>query len=170
MKLIPTKTENLPSIMGIVKDAQTYLAAQQIDQWQDGYPNEAILLKDISTQESYIVKNERDVIMGTTMFTTRAEPTYTNIEGSWITASSAKYGVIHRMAVGATYRKLGVAKFIFSTCEQKLKDSQVASMRIDTHKDNKGMQGLLQKLGYTYCGIIYLADGYKRLAFEKLIQ
>ena len=43
-------------------------------------------------------------------------------------------------------------------------------MRIDTHEENLGMQGLLKKLGYHYCGVIYLENNDKRLAFEKLIS
>lgn len=169
MKLIATNIKNLSSIMSIVHDAQNYLASQEIDQWQDGYPDEEVILNDISNHESFIVESENNEIIGTTMFTTRPESTYSNIDGSWLTEQNTKYGVIHRMAVGGSYRKLGVAKFIFSTCEQKLKENKVASMRIDTHEDNKGMQGLLNKLGYTYCGIIYLDNGDKRLAFEKIL-
>lgn len=170
MKFITTKKDNLNSIMAIVNDAQNYLASLNIDQWQDGYPDEEVILNDISNHESFIVENESKEIVGTTMFTTRPEPTYTNIDGSWLTERNTKYGVIHRMAVRNKCRKLGIAKFIFSACEQKLKDSEIISMKIDTHEDNKGMQGLLKKLGYTYCGIIYLDDGDKRLAFEKLIK
>ena len=43
-------------------------------------------------------------------------------------------------------------------------------MRIDTHEENLGMQGLLKKLGYHHCGVIYLENNDKRLAFEKLIS
>jgi len=156
--------------MSIVKDAQVYLASKNIDQWQDGYPNEEVILNDISNHESFIVNNKSNDIMATTMFTTQPESTYLSIDGTWLTAKNAKYGVIHRMAVGGNYRKLGIAKFIFKTCEQKLKDNKIVSMRIDTHKDNKDMQGLLKKLGYVYCGIILLANSDQRLAFEKLIK
>ena len=89
------------------------------------------------------------------------------IEGSWITKANAKYGVIHRMAVTNEFRNKGVAKFIFEQCEQLLLKNNIDSMRIDTHQDNLAMQGLLKKLKYTYCGVIYLDDGDKRLAYEK---
>ena len=50
------------------------------------------------------------------------------------------------------------------------KQNNIKSMRIDTHEKNLGMQGLLKKLGYHYCGVIYLENNDKRLAFEKLIS
>ena len=43
-------------------------------------------------------------------------------------------------------------------------------MRIDTHEQNHGMRTLLKTLNYNYCGVIYLENGDKRLAYEKLIQ
>ena len=39
---------------------------------------------------------------------------------------------------------------------------------MDTHEDNISMQRLLEKNNFKYCGIIYLEDGNKRIAFEKL--
>ena len=42
------------------------------------------------------------------------------------------------------------------------------SIRIDTHEDNKPMRRFLEKCGFKFCGIIYLEDGSKRLAYEKL--
>lgn len=35
------------------------------------------------------------------------------------------------------------------------------------HEDNILMQSLLKKNGFEYCGIVYLEDGGKRVAFEK---
>lgn len=170
MKLNPAQNENLPAILQIVLDAQLHLAAQNIEQWQDGYPDEAVILKDLANGESFVVKNDSNEIMGSAMFTTKAEPSYSTIDGSWLTTEIIIYGVIHRMAVSNNFRKQGIAKFIFNKCEQQLKESKISSMRIDTHEDNLEMQGLLKHLGYVYCGVIYLANNDKRLAYEKLIQ
>ena len=41
------------------------------------------------------------------------------------------------------------------------------NVRVDTHKDNYVMQNMLKKLGYSYCGIIYLENGDPRLAYQK---
>jgi len=32
-----------------------------------------------------------------------------------------------------------------------------------------GMQSLIKKLGYQYCGVIYTNYGDKRMAFEKVL-
>ena len=39
MNLLRAKKKDLKGIMDIIKDAQELLANQNIDQWQNGYPN-----------------------------------------------------------------------------------------------------------------------------------
>jgi GNAT superfamily N-acetyltransferase len=170
MKFIKTKRKDLEPIMKIIGEAQVFLASHNIDQWQNGYPNEEAILRDITNNVSYIITSKDSILTGTAMFSTKKEPTYKSIEGEWITKSDSKYGVIHRMAVTNEFRKKGVAKFIFEQCEQLLLHNNIESMRIDTHEDNLAMQGLLNKLKYLYCGVIYLENGDKRLAYEKLIK
>ena len=59
MKFLTAKKEDLYRIMQIIAEAQAYLAAQDIEQWQNGYPNEQAILKDILNNESYVVKSRR---------------------------------------------------------------------------------------------------------------
>ena len=48
---------------------------------------------------------------------------------------------------------------------------QCGHLRIDTHGDNKVMQGMLAKLGFTHCGTIYVyEDNDPRLAYEKIVD
>ncbi|WP_200831484.1 hypothetical protein [Streptococcus equinus] len=50
--------------------------------------------------------------------------------------------------------------------------NQDEHLRIDTHQDNVIMQRLLQKLGFSHCGTIFIGDNRdsdSRLAYEKLI-
>lgn len=171
MKLTPSTLKDIPAIMKIIADAQTYLASLGIDQWQDGYPNEEQIILDIRNEDSYLIINNEGDIIGTTVFTFKEESTYQQIVGEWITHETAKYGVIHRLAVDNKYRGLGLAKFVFDTCEKMVQQHTAAkSLRIDTHRQNLGMQGLLKKRNYNYCGVIYLDSGDDRLAFEKVIN
>ena len=42
------------------------------------------------------------------------------------------------------------------------------ALRIDTHADNHPMQKALSRLGFAYCGVIYLQSGDSRMAFQKI--
>ena len=170
MKIRRSSLNDIPRILEIINDAKTLLASLKINQWQNGYPNKEQIENDIANKESYVVINDVDEIIGTTMFTTRKEPTYKEvIDGKWIINENEAYGVIHRLATSADHRKQGIAQFIFNEVHQKLKEQNIKSLKIDTHEENIGMQSLIKKLGYEYCGIIYTNYGDKRLAFEKVI-
>lgn len=169
MQLKPSTLQDIPSIMTIINDAKELLASLHIDQWQNGYPNAAQIENDILKGESYVVINDNNKVMATSMFTVNPEPTYKVIDGNWIIDETEIYGVIHRMAIKKEFRKLGLATFMFDDFHQQLKDKKVKSLKIDTHEDNLGMQSLIKKLGYQYCGIIYTKYNAKRLAFEKVI-
>lgn len=73
------------------------------------------------------------------------------------------------MAIDSKLKGKGLASIIMKNIEKMCLDRDVHSIRIDTHEDNKSMQRLIDKNGFKYCGIFYLADGSKRLAYEKLI-
>jgi ribosomal protein S18 acetylase RimI-like enzyme len=169
MKIRRSTSDDIPNIISIIDDAKEYLASQKIDQWQNGYPNSEQIEEDIKNGESYVVLNDENRVMATSMFTTNPEPTYKVIDGNWIINETIKYGVIHRMAIKKEFRKLGLATILFDEFHQQLKNQNIQSLKIDTHEENIGMQSLIKKLGYRYCGIIYTDYGAKRLAFEKLV-
>ena len=55
MKIRATEERDLPAVMEILHQAQAYFKAQGIDQWQDGYPDEATIRQDIQNGTAYLV-------------------------------------------------------------------------------------------------------------------
>jgi GNAT superfamily N-acetyltransferase len=170
MKIQLSTFEEIPAIIAIINDAKEYLASQKIDQWQNGYPNAEQVANDIKNNESYVVVNDENEVIATAMFTTNPEPTYKIIDGNWNIDENEKYGVVHRMAIKKEFRKFGLATFMFHEFQMQLLEKKIKSLKIDTHEKNLGMQALIKKLGYTYCGIIYTNYHAKRVAFEKVIS
>lgn len=168
MDIRKSKVEDIPEILNILEEAKKYLKDNDVEQWQNGYPNEDIILEDIKKGESYI-SLEDNRIVGTFALSYRGEETYSKIfEGSWL--SEGQYGVIHRIAVSGKSMGKGLASRILSEIENLCILKGFYSIKIDTHIDNKSMQGLLKKNQYDYCGLIYLSDGAPRIAFEKLLK
>ncbi|TQQ83133.1 GNAT family N-acetyltransferase [Peptacetobacter hominis] len=96
------------------------------------------------------------------------ESTYDKIyDGEWL--SDYPYTVVHRVAVSEGNKGKGISHEIMRFAEKISKERNIKSMKIDTHEDNKVMRSMLEKNGYTYCGIIYLESGDTRVAYEKLI-
>lgn len=84
--------------------------------------------------------------------------------------NSEEYGVVHRVAVDNHFKGVGLFSTIFQRVEEVCIQKGVHSIRIDTHEDNKAMKQAIVRSKLIYCGIIYLEDGSKRIAFEKVIN
>ena len=152
--------QDLPRILEIYRDARRYMRENGNPyQWGDAYPPTCVVEEDISLGRCHVCDDEGDVV-GVFCFFKGTDPTYAEIyQGAWL--NDMPYGVIHRIAVAA-HRK-GVASQCFAYAY-----ALCPNLRIDTHRDNKPMQASLVKNGFTYCGIIYLANGDERLAYQKV--
>jgi RimJ/RimL family protein N-acetyltransferase len=151
---------DLENILSIYDDARSFMrAAGNKEQWSGGYPSLRIVEEDIALQRLYVL-TEADEILAVFCYFHGADPTYLVIEGGeW--QSECEYGVIHRIAVSEKAHGRGICSKCFAYALDRS-----GSVRIDTHKDNIPMQKALAKFGFVYCGIIHLANGDERLAYQ----
>jgi len=157
MQIRKTTLTDLPQVMQIYTFAQKNMVdSGNTNQWHIGYPPQKIIEADINAGLSYVCTDGAN-ILAVFFFDTKPDPTYTEIDGAW--KNDLPYGVVHRIARAKDAN--GAGEFCLKWCLQ-----QTPSVRIDTHKDNAPMLKLLQKLGFEYCGIIWLANGDERLAFQ----
>jgi len=127
------------------------------DQWSaPGFPDDTLLLRDIARGGGFVIENS--TIVAYFALLPSPEPTYDVIDGAWLT--DEPYGVIHRMASYPEVHGIFSAVIDYAA-------ARYAHLRIDTHRDNRIMQHLIEKHGFTYCGIIWLEDGTERLAYER---
>ena len=153
---------DMKDIMMVMMAARQIMRSSgNLHQWDDGYPSEDIIVSDMEKNGGFVLE-EGGMVVAYFAFLTSPEPTYEKIyDGRWID-NEQPYHVIHRIAsypdVHHVFRD--IMKFAFS------KDYNI---RIDTHRDNHIMQHNIEKHGFTYCGIIHLASGDERLAYQKLL-
>ena len=157
----PATSDDLPAIMELIAHGrQTMRQSGNHSQWTDGYPSENQIIDDITKDNSYLICHN-DIPVGTFAMIIGKEPTYLHIyNGHWLDDTQT-YATIHRLA-GSPQHK-GLAKACFDFAWEK-----THNIRIDTHRDNAIMRHLADTNGFTYCGIIYLANGDERLAFQKV--
>ena len=155
--------DDLNDILEIYDEARSFMIQTgNPNQWATRrHPPESVVRADIEAKKLYICKTDENLqAVGVFFydFGERIEPTYNRIKGEWI--SGEIYGVVHRIATKTAVK--GVGTFCLNWAFQKCNH-----LRIDTHADNKVMQNLLTKLGFTECGIINLENGDERIAYEK---
>lgn len=100
---------------------------------------------------------------------------YDRIDGAWLTSSTSsapRYGTLHRTAVSRDAARKGVMSALFAEAERIARERGFESLRADTHPGNTPMRHLLERLGYTECGIVMLERDEpepERVAYEKLL-
>lgn len=158
--------EEVDNIVEIIKYAVKRLGDAGISQWQNGYPNKEVVLQDIANGVARILcEKEKILAYGALVYT--GEKAYNDLEGGEWILQTQNYATIHRACVSNSCVGEGYGKLfmIFAEKEAKLSSD---SIRIDTHPDNKIMQGLVASLHYKYCGKVMYES--VRLAYDKVLK
>ena len=194
MTIRHTTAADLDAVMRIYAEARVFMRANGNEtQWPGDYPPREYIEGDIERGVSYVCEKDGEVV-ATFYYNVERDATYERIKGNWLDgsgafaesydaaaaahdrelcaafdsgatsdASYAPVGVCHRLArTTARTDAKGVGAACIEWCFE-----QCGSLKIDTHVDNAPMRVLLDKLGFTYCGIIWVLDGEERIAFQK---
>ena len=155
------KPTDMADIMKVMDAAKKIMRQSgNMHQWGEGYPSEAVIMADMEKGGGFVIEDEEKVV-GYFAFLPSPDPTYLKIyEGEWLD-DVQPYHVVHRIASYPDAH--GIFSDIMDYCF-----AADRNIRIDTHRDNTIMQHVIEKYGFTYCGIIYLASGDERLAYQRL--
>ncbi len=154
------KEQDFKEILKIYDKARQFMAENgNPSQWGNHDPSEDLLWEDLKQERLYVIEGQKG-LCGVFAFLVGEEETYRYIEqGSWL--SREEYGTIHRVAGDGSVH--GLMGQIVEFCRARMEH-----LRIDTHPDNRIMQHLILKHGFTKCGIINVKDGTSRIAYERL--
>ncbi|UQS83018.1 GNAT family N-acetyltransferase [Bombilactobacillus thymidiniphilus] len=157
---------DLPTMSAIIQSAKELLKNDNIDQWQDGYPNLAQSRADVENKQAYVLMvNQQIGAMAT--FLTQPDPSYQTLrQGHW--QQNGPYATFHRLAVNPEFRGQHLTNYLMSNLLTLAIQHDLANVRIDTHQDNLRMQHILNNWGFQKRGMIELQyqQGGVRVAYE----
>lgn len=157
----PAIVPDMQAIMAVLEAAKGIMRASgNLHQWVNGYPSEAVIREDMDKEQGFVLEEGAKVV-GYFTFMPSPEPTYSTIYGGAWLDDDKPYHVIHRIASLPEVHGVFAAIMDFAFAHD-------GNIRVDTHEDNHIMQHNLLKHGFSYCGIIYLASGDPRLAYQKI--
>ncbi len=161
MKIRNANKEDLDEILKIYDYARGYMTETgNPTQWIDGYPKKELLLNDIANNNLYVGYDDTGIHF-VFAFIIGRDKCYEYIEdGAWL--NEEKYGTIHRIAKDEQTKN--IFPLTLSFCIEK-----IPNIRIDTHHDNKIMQHIIERNGFTKCGIVYMEDKTPRIAYQKCV-
>lgn len=163
LRIRPARPADLPALREVFAAAKAIMRANgNPTQWAGAYPDDAAVLRDIAGGWGHVLLADGDRTAGYFALIPSPEPTYARIEeGAW-TDDTLPYSVIHRIASVPEVHGIFDAVIAFAS-------ARCRNLRIDTHRDNKIMRHNIAKHGFRYCGVIRLADGSPRLAYQRIL-
>lgn len=165
--LRPAVTEDIPSLMQLIKNVVPIMQASGNFQWDEHYPNAEVFQNDIDKEQLWIaLAGER--LAGVAALTTDQEPEYAQV--GWDLNDPAI--VTHRLAVDPEFRGRGIAVALLEMAEQIALQRNISVLRIDTNTANEATKTLFPKLGYQFAGEIGLSfrPGLRFFCYEKRLR
>lgn len=151
----------------IYEDGSLKLKNLGIDQWQGNEKPNLNNFSNLNENKIIYVLEDEEIIVSTVIIYDKDDDYENNLAGEW--KSPRPYVALHRIGSLASERKKGYGRKIIEFAESYARENNFKSVRIDTHRENKSMQNLLNALGYTYVGLVYLGGKSERFAYEKVL-
>ena len=152
------KAEPSDAIMVIYRSSQDFMIRSgNPTQWGRFNPTREMIEKDIAEGRCRVLTQD-GTVHGVFALCRGEEPNYRVIEnGAW--PNEEPYVTIHRIAGD------GVAHGIFRAATDYCA-ARYDHIRIDTHADNRVMQRKIEACGFVKCGVIRVANGSPRIAYQ----
>ncbi|MBD5429116.1 GNAT family N-acetyltransferase [Lactobacillus sp.] len=153
MRLRQANAEDFDQIMTILKDGANQLAERGVDQWQGDYPSSDQIKEDIENGYAFLAVSQDGETVGAISIVEAPDHSYDKLDGEWL-LDTQKYVVIHRVAIHSKHAGHGYATKLLQGVIDYIRDNRtdIDSIRIDTHEDNKAMQHLIDKMGFKRVG------------------
>lgn len=152
----------IQDILVLIEGAKEVIASYGSDQWQDGYPNEEVIINDILSGQGYVALVDHHIVAYAAAIYGNEEAYNHIYDGQWL-VDNQDYLTFHRIAVSKNMQGQALAQTFI---QGLIEGFDFKDFRCDTHEKNLAMQHILQKLGYHYCGKVPLAG--MRLAYQKI--
>ncbi len=143
-KIITGFTEDYDQILALYRLCTQTMDAKGIIQWNTEYPDGQVLKENILAGNTYIIKND-DQIIGTTTLDEHQDEQYRNIQWAY---PSDKVLVVHRVSVHPNFQGKGMAKQLMYFAEEYARTRAYEVIRFDAYFGNPYSQRLYKSLGY----------------------
>ncbi|MGC6507342.1 MAG: GNAT family N-acetyltransferase [Myxococcota bacterium] len=144
---------DIDMIIRLTRACGRHMRANGIDQWDEHYPDRAVILNDLHTQTLFAYRKGTE-ILGIVVLNEAQDDEYADI--GWSTNETDRNIVIHRLAVRPDQQGKGIGRKLMDFAEQWAKDNHYDAIRLDTFSQNQRNQRFYANRGYTNLGPVFL--------------
>ncbi len=164
MKYFKADISQLDEIFSVYSNAIIAMEKDNIPQWDEIYPDKTILEEDISKNQMYIGKIDKEIAV-CFVLSEECDEEYKN--GKW-QYPDAKFNVIHRLCVNPQFQNRGIATETMKYIEELSKSQGYDVIRLDCFTLNPYSQKLYNKTGYSVTGYADWRKGRFELREKKI--
>ena len=154
----------IEEVYSVFSAAIENMEKQGIHQWDEIYPDKAILEEDIAKNQMYIGKIENEIAV-CFVLSEECDEEYKN--GKW-QYPDAKFNVIHRLCVNPKFQNRQIATQTMIYIEKTSKAQGYDAIRLDCFTENPFSRKLYDKAGYSVVGYADWRKGRFELREKKL--
>ena len=154
----------LDEIFSLYQKAIITMENDGIHQWDEIYPDKAVLEEDINKNQMYTGIIDQKIAV---CFVLSEEFDVEYKNGKW-KYPEAKFTVIHRLCVNPDFQKQGIATQTMEYIEKLCKSEGYDSIRLDCFTENPYSRKLYEKAGYSVVGYADWRKGRFELREKKL--
>ena len=137
---------------------------QGIPQWDEIYPNKAILNADIENKQMYLIEAEGRVA-GFTVINEDQSSEYTGVAWKY----DGRPLVVHRLTIHPDYQRRRLASHLMDFAEEMAAAENYDCIRLDAFTLNRAAFAMYEKRGYRRAAIVRFRKG-DFFCFEKKIS
>lgn len=184
----PAVHDDFVRFQEILEDGRASLPALGVEeQGAKRYPSERRVMRAIDHGLAYVITVDQpheeaegcEQVIGVFVVDPCGDTAYARSTGArWLTSDSGSgtaastYAALHWVSVACEARRRGVGMFILSEAERIAQAADKSSLRYDTYVGNAPMQALLEKYGFSACGLMSIPDRFgrekRRSVFERV--
>ena len=149
-----------PAIMDLITLCMREMRANDIDQWDDIYPNLPVVEEGARAGSLYAIRREGRMVATVCLDDVQPEE-YQPL--NW-QVTEGKALVIHRLCVHPNWRRHGLARRLMDFAESLAAEQGYRSIRLDSYTGNPRAQALYEGRGYRRVGQVRFPR--RRLPFD----
>lgn len=153
MKIRKFEEKDIPVVLQMIEDARENMKKMNLDQWQDGSPNESTLRKYLKNGNGYISEEQN------------AFGAVVKQDVDYKLLLSGDYVVFHTFVVDQKLRGTGLSNDFFEEILKIAKSEGHKIFALDTHRDNKYMLRFIRNHGFIELGSVMINGTKPRIAF-----
>ena len=170
MEFSRATSEQIDAIEDVVVQCREDLAARDIPQWDDQYPNRAFFEQSLAAEQLFALTEAGEVV-GVVVLNEAQAPEWSPVVWQDHVGPAL---IVHSLAVLPSSQGKGYGKAILNLCESFAQEQGYTSIRLDAFSENVAAVRFYERHGYTLQAEIQLLNkpvGHQRYyCYEKRLH